>query len=565
MPEVTVDFDVPMRMRDGTTLRANVYRPAAEGRHPVLLTRTPYGKDFPLASSVLDPVQAARRGYALVVQDTRGRWSSEGDWATLRHERADGADTVAWAAAQAWSDGRVGMYGASYFGFTQWAAAIERPPALRAIAPMITWSEPLDGLVFRGGALELGLSYWRAQIGMNELARRHRDDPRAAGVAIARLVGDMDRLAAGGYASLPLREFGPLARHGLLEDLVDAFDGPERRERWEHARVAGSHDRIAVPSFIIGGWYDVFLGGTLQNYRETRRRGLLAKLLVGPWSHSQQGVRVGELAFGFASQAAFVDLRADLGSLQLRWFDRWVREAQNGVDAEPPVTVFVMGANVWRHEADWPLARAVETDYYLRREGGLSTERPGEEGSDCYEYDPRRPVPTLGGATLMAPEYASGPADQRPIEARDDVLSYTTSPLDRDVEVTGPVRVHLFAASSAPDTDFVARLVDVHPDGYAQNLTDGIVRARYRGGGGAAPLEAGRPYELLIDLWATSNLFRAGHRIRVDVTSSSFPRWDRNPNTGHPFGADAELATARQTVFHDAGHPSRIVLPIVPT
>lgn len=564
MPEVAVEFDVPARMRDGTTLRANVYRPAPPGRYPVLLTRTPYGKDFPLAASVLDPVQAARRGYAMVVQDTRGRWSSEGDWATLRHEREDGADTVAWAGAQPWSDGRVGMYGASYFGYTQWAAAVESPPALRAIAPMITWSEPLDGLVLRGGALELGLSYWRAQIGMNEIARRHRDDPQAAGLALARLVADMDRLALGGYATLPLREFAPLARHGLLEDLAGAFDGPEHPERWEHARVAGNHERVAVPSFNIGGWYDVFLGGTLANYRAMRRRGVPAKLLIGPWSHASQGVRVGELTFGFASQAAFVDLRADLGSLQLRWFDRWVREARNGVEAEPPVTIFVMGANVWRHEPDWPLARAVETDYHLRAHGGLSTERPGDEAPDGYDYDPANPVPTRGGNTLMAPEFPSGPQDQREVEARDDVLSYTTAPLERDLEVTGPVRVHLFAASSAPDTDFVARLVDVHPDGYAQNLTDGILRARFREGGRAAPLEPERPYELVIDLWSTSNLFRAGHRIRLDVTSSSFPRWDRNPNTGHELGADAELRQARQTIFHDARRPSRVVLPLVP-
>jgi putative CocE/NonD family hydrolase len=227
------------------------------------------------------------------------------------------------------------------------------------------------------------------------------------------------------------------------------------------------------------------------------------------------------------------------------------------------VTIFVMGTNVWRHEAEWPLARAVETDYFLRSGGGLSTAAPGGEEPDRYVYDPADPVPTVGGATLMAPEFPSGPRDQRPLEARADVLVYTSAPLERDLEVTGPVRVHLFAASSAADTDFVARLVDVHPDGYARNLTDGIVRARYRVPDRPAPIEPDRAYEFVIDLWATSNVFLKGHRIRLDVTSSSFPRWDRNPNTGHPFAADAELAVAHQVVFHEARRPSRVVLPVV--
>lgn len=562
MHEVRVELDVAARMRDGTTLRANVYRPA-EGRHPVLLTRLPYGKDFPIGSSALDPVQAARRGYVVIVQDTRGRWASEGEWATFRHERSDGLDTVDWAAALPYADGQVGMYGASYFAFTQWAAALERPKALRAIAPIFTWSEPLDGLAFRGGALELGLAYWRMQFGLNEVSRRHAQDPARAAAAIAQLVGDMDHLAGEGYRSLPLRDFAPLARHGLLRDLADAFEGPHERDRWEHARVAGHHERIDVPSFNIGGWYDAFLGGTLQNFSAMRRRRIPTKLLVGPWSHAEQGSRVGEITFGFAAQAGFIDLRADLGSLQLRWFERWLKGAPNGVDEEPPVTIFVMGTNVWRHEAEWPLARAVETAYFLRAGGALSTGAPAGEEPDRYVYDPADPAPTVGGATLMSPEFPSGPRDQRPLEARADVLVYSSAPLERDLEVTGPVRVHLFAASTAADTDFVARLVDVHPDGYARNLTDGILRARYRDPEHPAPIEPGRPYEFVIDLWATSNVFRKGHRIRLDVTSSSFPRWDRNPNTGHPFAADAELAVAHQVIFHDARRPSRVVLPLV--
>jgi putative CocE/NonD family hydrolase len=335
------------------------------------------------------------------------------------------------------------------------------------------------------------------------------------------------------------------------------------RARARELDISERRERVTAPAFLVGGWYDTFLGGTLDNYAVLRRRGVPAKLLVGPWAHIQHGARIGEAVFGFASQAAYIDLRADLGSLLVRWFDKWVKGEENGVEREPPVMIFVMGANRWRAEAEWPPARMLQTSYFLRGDGRLTLERPGAELPDEYDYDPRDPVPTLGGATLLAPEFPAGAFDQRPIEARGDVLSYTTEPLDRDVDLIGPVRVHLIATSTAPDTDFVARLVDVHPDGYAQNLTDGIVRARYRDPSAPAPIEPGRAYEYVIDLWATANRFFAGHRIRVDVTSSSFPRWDRNPNTGHPFGGDAELQTARQTILHDTEHPSRVVLPII--
>jgi putative CocE/NonD family hydrolase len=233
--------------------------------------------------------------------------------------------------------------------------------------------------------------------------------------------------------------------------------------------------------------------------------------------------------------------------------------------AEPPIRLFVMGANDWRDEQEWPLARAVDTPFYFHADGGLSRDMPDQERPDHFTYDPRNPVPTHGGALLMAPEFRSGPVDQRAIEARPDVLTYTTAALERDVEVTGPVSLRLWACSSAPDTDFVARLVDVYPDGRAYNLTDGIIRARYRDGASMAPLlEPGRPYEFKIDLWSTSNVFKAGHCIRLQVTSSNFPRWDRNPNTGHPFGQDDEMRTAEQTILHDREHPSWVMLPIVP-
>ncbi len=563
MASVRVEFDVPATMRDGTVLRANVYRPDGDGPHPVLLNRTPYGKDLHGAGAVLDPVLAARRGYIVVIQDARGRFASDGEWRPFVHEADDGTDTIAWAAALPGGSGRVGMFGASYHGFTQWVAALGRPAGLAALAPFITWSEPLDGLLFRGGALELGAAaYWQAVTGVSDVLRRAKD-PAERDRALAALVRDIDALAEHGYRTLPLRGFAPLRRHGLADAFFDLLESPLDRSRSAVVRVADRQAAAGIPALVTGGWYDLFLGGTLRSYRALRAAGVAAKLVIGPWSHGSQTSRVGERTFGFASGAGFIDLRTDLMSMQLRWFDQWLRGIDTGITREPPVKIFVMGSNVWRDEDDWPLARAVETPWHLRADGALAPARPGEEAPDSYPYDPADPTPTRGGALLMAPEYPAGPYDQREVESRPDVLTFTSAPLERDLEVTGPVRVHLWAASSAPDTDFVARLCDVFPDGRSMSVCDGIVRARFRDGVTATPLVPGWPYELVIDLWSTSNVFVAGHRIRLSVASASFPRWDRNPNTGHDLGVDAELAVARQTIFHDAERPSRVTLPVV--
>jgi putative CocE/NonD family hydrolase len=551
----TVELDVSVPMRDGTRLRANVFRPAGDGRHPTLLTRLPYGKDLPLGTAVLDPVQATRRGYAVVIQDTRGRFMSEGTFEPFRGEDADGYDSVEWAAAQPWSDGRVGMYGASYYGQTQWAAASLKPPSLKAIAPHITWSEPADGIFSRGGALELGISAsWTLQMALDVVVRKHAADKAAMGRAIWAVVDDYDRLAAQNYWQLPIRDFAPLVRHEVAGGFNLSLDAVADPTLAEHLRV--KHDRVEVPSLNGGGWYDIFLKGTIDNFNQMRRRGVPTKLLIGPWSHSAFMNPVGELNFGFGSQAAFIDLRYDFQSLQLRWFDHWLRGMDTGLLDEPPVKIFVMGANRWRDESEFPLARAVEEDIFLRAEGRLDRRPPAAgEPPDNFDYDPAHPVPTRGGALLMTPEFRSGPYDQRTIEERPDVLVYTGDEFSRDVEVTGPVTVTLWACSSAASTDFVARLCDVYPDGRSINLTDGILRVRG---------EPGKPAEYHIDLWATSNLFRAGHRLRLQVTSSCFPRWDRNLNTGEPLGIGTEMAIARQTILHDPEHASRIRISIVP-
>ena len=581
--QVTVDFDVPAKMRDGVVLRANVYRPVGEGQWPVLLTRLPYGKDLPLGSALMDPTQVARRGYVVIVQDTRGRFTSEGEWDPMRHEILDGEDSVAWAAELPYSNGDVGMYGVSYFGFTQWAAAIQHPAALKAMIPVMTWNDPLNGVLFRGGALELGTSAsWQLMMGIDVLLRRYRGDPdpRKFGGALYMLAKETDALAKQGYWSMPLKEFGPLKRTEVAPAFFDSITSPMDREQSAALTILGKHEQVTVPTFNIGGWYDIFLQDTIESFRIMRSQGSTpearqSKLLIGPWAHGAFANPIGEIDFGFASSAALIDLRIDFVSLQLRWFDTFLKGANTGILNEAPIKLFVMGANVWRDENEWPLARAVETRYYLHSQGhantlngdgGLSIDAPETEAADSYIYDPDQPVITRGGALLMASEFRPGPFDQRSVEDREDVLVYSTPVLEQDVEVTGPITVHLWAISSAPDTDFVARLIDVHPDGYAQNLTDGIVRARYRNfahGEKEALIEPGKAYEYEIDLWATSNLFKQGHRVRLDVTSSNFPRWDRNPNTGHAFGEDSEVVVAQQTILHDVGHPSYIVLPLI--
>jgi putative CocE/NonD family hydrolase len=566
---ITVHFDVAATMRDGTVLRANVYRPSGEGRWPVLLLRTPYGKD---GMDVRDYVQAARRGYVVIVQDTRGRFASEGAWDPFQFDAEDGADTVGWAAGLPYTDGQVGMFGCSADGLTQWAAATERPPALKALVPFEAPSDLFNGTGIRSGAVELGLlAAWFLGLGFDVLARRHREEPEALEEAVRALCREIDDLVSAGYRALPLARFAPLRRHDIApEAFFDVIAAPmDRGARVSQPfRILDRRERIRVPTFLVGGWYDVNLGDTLASFTTMRAQGNPTKLLIGAWSHGTSSqARVGELTFGVSSQLGFIDRKSDFASLQLRWFDHWLKGIDTGMMAEPPIKLFMMGANVWRDEEEWPLARAVDTPYYLHADGGLSAEPPDGEPPDRYDYDPSDPVPTRGGALAMASDYPPGPFDQRPIEARPDVVVYTTLPVERDTEVTGPIEVCLWATSSAPDTDFVARLVDVYPDGRSINLTDGIVRARYRDFRKGEPpslIEPGHPYAYTIDLWATSNVFKVGHRIGLHVTSSNFPRWDRNPNTGHAFGADAELRVAHQEILHDRTHPSRVRLPLIP-
>jgi putative CocE/NonD family hydrolase len=551
--DVTIEHDVPATMRDGVVLRADVYRPAADGPWPVLLARLPYGKNLPMLAAALDPIGKARRGFLVVLQDTRGRYASDGEWEPWTSETDDGYDTIRWAAALPGSNGSVGMFGPSYLGNTQWMAALAKPPELKAISPMVTWSEPDDGLFARGGAQELGITVpWSLMQGVDTLLRRHVDDPAAQGQALMALVGDTDAVADTVYWELPAGHHPVFERHGIVEL---GFERSRREPEWSaNCRVAGRQTEVDLPSLNTGGWYDIFCQGTLDNYTAMRAAGRPANLIVGPWSHTGTMGYLGDVNFGMAASTELLGFRGRFADHELGWFRQWLSPDDEPSQPElPPVLLFVMGINQWREEQEWPLARAVDTDLFLRSGDRLTFDAPeAAEGPDCYTYDPADPVPTTGGALLMSNEFPPGPLDQAKVEARPDVLVYTTDPLAEDLEVTGRVRAHLTAATDAPTTDWVVRLCDVGPRGVSRNIVDGIVRAV------ATP---GEFTEQVVDLWSTSYVFRAGHRIRVHVTSSNFPRWDRNLNTGDQ---GTQFRSAHQEIAHDATRPSRIVLPVVP-
>jgi len=577
--EITLQKNVPAEMRDGTTLMSNVYRPAQGGEYPVLLTRLPYGKDLQLGASVLDPVKAAQAGYVVVVQDVRGRYRSEGDFVPFVKEYEDGYDTVEWAAALPGSNGTVGMYGLSYFGKTQWQAAVMRPPSLKSMVPGITWGNHLNGVQMRGGVQEVGLmQYWApTSLALDLLFRKHAGDPERIGEKLPELVEVIDTiLAGGGYDVLPLADLpNP---DGLVSFVQGGFRRGVDDESWDYLNIDGKYDRVAAPAFHIGGWYDCFIGETLRQYEAMKERAREAgmrppHLMVGPWTHGDFGSTFGELDFGIGSSGLFLNYRGDLTAAHLRWFDATLKGDEAALEDTPPVRVFVMGENRWRGYEEWPVPGSREEEWHLRSGGHLLRE-PGVAGDEpaAYDYDPEDPVPTVGGPILMAPIHRAGPRDQSLVEARPDVLVYTSPTLENPYTALGPVHVTLFAASSAPDTDFVARLVDVYPDGRAIGVADGIVRASaresYPAPGVVRPvapslIEPGEVYEYTVDLWATGITFLAGHRLRVEITSSSHPRWERNLNTGESAVRSSRTEVAHQTIFHDATRPSRLTLTVV--
>jgi putative CocE/NonD family hydrolase len=594
--------DVMIPMRDGVKLAADIYRPArdghaADGKFPVILMRTPYNKE----SSAASATTLVPHGYVVILEDVRGRYKSEGHWLALATDPEDGYDTAKWIGAQSWFDGGIGTIGSSYSGATQHAMAIAGAPYLKAMIPRNAMSDFGRYGVRHNGAFELRFFNWVFTLGNatgtpNALpaAKRAASDPAAA-QALAQMGNDVRQYAR----NLPLRpgttplKFAP----DYEKWLVEAMGHGDYDNFWKNA---GSSviDHLSeyedVPEYHTTGWYDSW--GTQVanlNFVELRKsKKSLQRLIVGPWIHSSENL-------SYAGEAQFTDDAAiDLTAFQLRWFDHFLKGLDNGVDREPPVRIYVMGGGDahktaegrvyvgghWRDEQEWPLTRTIYVPYYLHARGVLSPDKPLGDTPITYRFDPKNPVPTLGGnvssqGTLMF----QGAADQRcradfwlctdtlPLSARNDVVVFQTPPLEADVEVTGPLVVKLWASSDAFDTDFTAKLVDVYPpnpdfpNGADLNIADSIVRARYRNGFGKAELlKPGQPYQFTIEMYPTSLLFKKGHRIRLDISSSNFPRFDVNPNTGEPLNDNRRVQTANNTVYLDAQHPSQLILPVIP-
>jgi len=550
-PSIRLEQDVPAKMRDGVVLRADILRPDAPGRFPAIVYRTPYGKTEAWRDSEL-LLKLARAGYVVVVQDVRGRYRSEGVFDPYRQEGKDGYDTVEWAASLPYCDGNVGMAGLSYPGAAQWLAAAEAPPHLKAIVPAMCFSNGRQFFYF-GGAFDLSWISWIHNSMLPDLrARLRKPGPQSE----AEVDEDWKAGKEAWLRHLPLREL-PIFKD-LAPFYYEWLDHPDDGPYWDYANIEASYERILVPALNVSGWHDEGYGpiGAVRNFNGTRSKG--SRLIIGPWTHGTPRVTkltVGALDFG-------PNAGLDYAEEALRWFDRWLRGAPNGVDRDPPVWLFVMGANVWREEQEWPLGRTRYTPFYLGRGGRLTDSLPqANEDPARYTYDPLDPVVDPQGGTL-------GPFDQSGLQSRTDVLAFSSEPLASDLEVTGRISVELWIASSAPDTDFFVRLLDVHPDGKAYNLmspTLEVLRARYRENEREPKLlTPGKPERLVLRHMLTSNVFKAGHRIRVLVTSSFFPHFDRNLNTGQPIGVDAITQKADQTLFRDSQRPSRIVLPVIP-
>jgi putative CocE/NonD family hydrolase len=572
-------------MRDGVKLATEVYLPAAPGKHPVIMTRTPYNRRYERVGSNCDNKQLiayANRGYVALNQDVRGRYRSEGVFDPFRQERDDGYDAVEWAAVQPWSNGKVGVFGGSYVGVTTWQAVAAAPPHLVTAVGTITASDYHDNWAYVNGAFDLNINMgWTVNFLAADGYRRSLDGQGLA-------VEEIDRRVATWIANaqrdlltewvwtLPLKSFSKLQT--IAPYYYDWLNHPDFDAFWQKASLEDQYSKVTIPTLNIAAWYDVFAVGSVRNFLGARASGGSAaartgtKLVMTCCGHTG---RQGLISWG---DQAYAPPDAELDE---RWFDFYLKGAQNGVDREPTARLLVMvppdrgtkGSSFYVATETYPLPNTEMRKFYLSS-GGRANTRLGDGvlGSqpsgqpDKFVYDPKDPVPTMGGNLCCGDFLMRGALDQSKVEMRKDVLVYTSAPLTEDLPVIGPVTVKLWAASSARDTDFTAKLVDVHHDDIAHNILDRIVRARFRNGSKMPPslITPGRRYEYTIDLGHTAVVFRKGHRVRVEISSSNFPHFDRNPNTGRPFGEDAQLVTATQTIFHDAENPSHVELPVAP-
>jgi putative CocE/NonD family hydrolase len=592
--DVVVRKNVRMPTRDGVLLATDLYLPARDGvplpgPFPVIMERTPYDKENEYAEGRY----FARRGYVALMQDVRGRFQSEGIWYPFAMEAPDGYDSVEWAAAQPWCDGNIGTIGSSYCGSDQSALATLNPLHLRAMVVAVGTSNYHTSSMRQNGALELRFMIYAFRMATS--SREALADP-ALRVALEK---DLSRIGEW-VAHTPYKKGSSALRFlpSYEQWVLDIQSEGDYGAYWQQRGYAIEHyyDQHAdVPTIYLGGWYDSYARGTTDNYVAlSRLKSSPQHLIMGPWTHGGWGVSyAGDVDFGPES------VMDDYNGYRLRWFDRWLKGIDNGVERETPVRIFVMGGGsgckdrngrlahlgAWRTEPDWPLPTTQYTPYYLHADGSLAPDVPPPSEPSRYAYDPRDPVPTVGGGISSGlPLMPPGAFDQRgdprfygcrdtlPLAARGDVLVFQTPPLEQPLEVTGPLKVWLWVSSSATDTDFTAKLIDVHPpnadypEGFAQNISDSIIRARYRDSREAAtPLVPGQVVALEIILYPTANLFARGHRIRVDISSSNYPRFDLNPNTGGPLGRERRIVVAHNAIYHDPDHPSHIVLPVIPT
>ncbi len=549
-------------MRDGVQLFADIYLPESVGAYPTIVVRTPYGVQRPGMHQTM--VNLAQHGYAVVLADVRGRYESEGIWDPFRDEAKDGYDVIEWAAVQPFSNGKVGMQGGSYLGHNQWAAASQKPPHLEVMVPRVASTNIYANWLTMGGAFRLSFNFGWGAVRMPYRIMLpqywHQSDFMPENLKYENVL-----------MHLPLQEMDELGSAEAIQHYRDWLTHQSYDGYWKDISDEERFGEMSVPAYTMGGWFDIFVQGTvngfvgMRNHAATPEARRESRMMIGPWGH---GVSQSFGGWDFGPEAV-----RDASLRELQFYDYHLRGIRSPLIDEKPVQIFYMGANQWRGEDDWPIPGTVYKKLFIasagqansvRGDGTLSFNAPNSSGSDHYDYNPLQPVPTVGGNNCCGTPTLSGPRDQRSIERREDVLVYTSQILTESVTVAGNIKMKLFAATDGKDTDWMIKLVDVQPDGYAMPVSEGILRARFRQGLDQMQLlTPNQIYEYDIEMMPTANVFLPGHRIRIDITSSNFPQFNRNPNTGEDLGTSAKTRIARQTVHHGGDRASHILVPVV--
>lgn len=541
-------WDQRVKLRDGVEVSADLYLPEKEGRYPAIIARTPYGKAQ--TGSLKQGKYYSDKGFVVVICDVRGRGDSDGLFFPYFNEGRDGYDIIEWAASQPWCTGEVGTMGGSYLARIQWSTALEKPPHLRAMFCAVSPSDPfVESPTGVPDPIHISWNFLVSGRSMQNVDAL-----------------DWNRV----YKHLPLVDMEEVTGRKIT-GWKEAFEHTTMDDYWKQISYQTRFSEIDLPVLHISGWYDDEQIGTPMNFigmkngSASERSRKSQKLVMGPWPHRiNESQKFGDVDFGPKSLI-------DLLELGKKWFDHWLKGENNGIDEEDPVDIFVMGENKWRKEKDWPLPGTEYIPFYFNSGGkansrfgdGVLVQQIAHDGSDtdAYTYDPENPFPFITDPTFAQ---IGGPDDYSAVERRDDVLVYSSEPLSESIEVTGPVSAEIFVSSDAKDTDFTAKLIDVWPSGYSQRLCDGIVRARYRDGmAKEVPMEPGKVYRMNIDMWNTCQVFLPGHRIRVEISSSAFPKYSRNQNVWELLGKTTKMMRAQQTLYHSDQYPSKVVLPVI--